>query len=190
MRSARFEPAPPVEGPIFSEDVGILEEWIMAIELNEFIQATYNRFDNDGFIQHNEVVNGVEVTIAKQQEFRLSWMATKMHYFGIYGALDHITQHDAQIFSTACYDCAKKNYTGLRGLQSGFSSISALVSYSVDMSAKQWVANYQKKHFASFELPVIIDLSTSEILFRKKKPFFGRLYYSSFHEFILKYYRP
>ncbi len=142
----------------------------MAIEQSEYIQATYNRFDKDGFIQHDEVVNEIEVTVAAQQEFRLSWMATKMHYFGIYGALDHITQQDAELFSAACFDCAKENYTGHRGLQSGFSSISALVSYNVDIAAKQWVLNYHKKHYASFEIPVIVDLSSNEILFRQKKP--------------------
>ena len=166
------------------------EEWEMAIELDMYIQATYNRFNKDGFIQHKEIVNGIEVTVAKQQEFRLSWMATKMHYTGIYGALDHITQQDAELFSTACFECSKKNYTGHRGLQSGFSSISALVSHSIDVAAKQWVKNYQKKHFASFEIPVIIDLSSNEILFRQKKPLWGRMYYSTFHEFIYKYYRP
>lgn len=162
----------------------------MAIELDMYIQATYNRFNKDGFIQHKEIVNRIEVTVAKQQEFRLSWMATKMHYTGIYGALDHITQQDAELFSTACFECSKKNYTGHRGLQSGFSSISALVSHSIDVAAKQWVKNYQKKHFASFEIPVIIDLSSNEILFRQKKPLWGRMYYSTFHEFIYKYYRP
>ncbi|TFG26864.1 hypothetical protein EU528_13735 [Candidatus Thorarchaeota archaeon] len=162
----------------------------MAIELDMYIQATYNRFDKDGFIQHNEIVNGIDVTIAKQQEFRLSWMATKMHYTGIYGVLEHITQQDAELFSTACFECAKKNYSGRRGLQSGFSSISALISRSVDVAAKEWVTNFQKKHFASFEIPVIIDLSSNELLFCQKKPLWGRIYYGSFHEFIYKYYRP
>ena len=161
----------------------------MALELDEYLQATYSRFDKDGFDQHSEVVEGIDVTVAAQKEFRLSWMATRMHYFGIYGAKDHVSLPDAEMFSKACFECAKKSYTGIRGTMSGFSSISALASISVDLQAKQWVEKYQKKHFSSFEIPVLIDLSTRDTLFCKSKPLWGRIYYGSFHEFIYKYYR-
>ncbi|MFX1484654.1 MAG: hypothetical protein ACFFCP_15870, partial [Promethearchaeota archaeon] len=69
-------------------------------------------------------------------------------------------------------------------------SISALASNNVDLAAKQWLEHYQKKHFSSFELPVIIDLLTNETLYCRKKPWFGRIYYNSFFQFIENYYRP
>lgn len=162
----------------------------MAFEYDEYLQAIENRFNKDGFHQHREVVNGLEVTVATAKEFRLSWMATRMHYFGIFGAKDHVTQQDAEKFSQASFELAKRKFTGMRGMMQGFASISALASNNVDLAAKQWVEHYQKKHFSSFELPVIIDLSTYETLYCRKKPWFGRIYYNSFFQFIIKYYKP
>jgi len=102
-----------------------------------------------------------------------------------------VTKGDIERFSAEAFKFAHHNYTGIaRGLQSGFSSISALITTDATQEAKNWVAHFTKKHFASFEVPVLVDLSTLELVYCRKKPLWGRIYYGRIHDFIERYYRP
>jgi len=161
------------------------------MDLGDYLQLVHDRFSDDSFQLVQDIISDIEVTIATMQEFRLSWLASKMHYFGVYGLYEEITQPVIERFSLDSFEYAKHNYTGLpRGFQKGFASLSMLASLNVSLEAKNWVEKYSKKHFAAFELPVIVDLSKSEIIYRKKKPLWGRMYYNTFHHFIEKYYAP
>jgi hypothetical protein len=102
-----------------------------------------------------------------------------------------VTKSHIERFSAEAFEFAHHNYTGIgRGLQSGFVSISALITTNATQEAKNWIAGFTKKHFASFEIPVLVDLSTLELVYCRKKPLWGRIYYGRIHEFIERYYRP
>ena len=163
----------------------------MALDLGTYLQLVHDRFLQDGFQLRQDTVADVDITAATMQEFKLSWFATKMHFFGIYGVLGEVTKASAERFSAEAFNFAHRNYTGIgRGLQSGFASISALITTNATQEAKDWVAHFSKKHFASVEIPVLVDLSTLELVYYRKKPIWGRIYYGRFHEFIERYYRP
>jgi len=163
----------------------------MAFDLGQYLQIVHDRFLHDKFQLRQDTVADVDVTVATMQEFKLSWLATKMHFFGIYGVLGEVTKANIERFSAEAFQFAHRNYTGIaRGLQSGFSSISALITTNATPDAKNWVAHFAKKHFASFEIPVLVDLSTLELVYCRKKPIWGRIYYGRIHDFIERYYRP
>lgn len=161
------------------------------MDLGDYLQLVHDRFSGDGFQLTQKTISELEVTIATMREFRLSWFATNMHYFGIYCICGEITQSLIERFSIDSFEYAKHNYSGWpRGFQKGFASLSMLASFNVDLEAKKWVENRSKKHYAAFELPVIVDLSSSEVIFRRKKPLWGRIYFNTFHNFIERYYTP
>ncbi|MFW9910410.1 MAG: hypothetical protein ACFFEF_17780 [Candidatus Thorarchaeota archaeon] len=163
----------------------------MAFDLGQYLQIVHDRFQHDNFQLRQDTVADVDVTVATMQEFKWSWMATKMHFFGIYGVSGEVTKADIERFSAEAFQFAHSNYTGIgRGLQSGFGSLSALITTNATQEAKNWVANFTKKHFASFEVPVLVDLSTLELVYCRKKPLWGRIYYGRIHDFIERYYRP
>jgi len=163
----------------------------MAFDLGTYLQLVHDRFQQGKFQLRQDTVDNVDVTVATMQEFKLSWMATKVHFFGICGVLGEVTRIDIERFSAEAFNFAHRNYTGIgRGLQSGFASISALITTNATPEAKNWVAHFSKKHFSSFEIPVLVDLSTLELVYCRKKPLWGRIYYGRFHDFIERYYRP
>jgi hypothetical protein len=163
----------------------------MAFDLGTYLQIVHDRFQKDNFHLRQDTVADVDVTVATMQEFNLPWMATKMHFFEIYGVSGEVTRNDIERFSAEEFDFAHRKYTGIgRGLQSGFASISALITVNATQEAKDWVSHFSKKHFASAEFPVLVDLSTLELLYCRKKPIWGRIYYGRFHDFIERYYRP
>jgi len=101
----------------------------MAFDLGQYLQIVHDRFLHDKFQLRQDTVADVDVTVATMQEFKLSWLATKMHFFGIYGVLGEVTKANIERFSAEAFQFAHRNYTGIaRGLQSGFSSISALIT--------------------------------------------------------------
>jgi hypothetical protein len=168
-----------------------MEEILLAFDLGEYLQIVHDRFQHDKLILHQDTVANIDITVATMQEFKLSWMATKVHFFGIYGVVGEVTLDVMQSYSAEAFNFSMHYYSGIaRGLQSGFASISAIITMNVAPDVKKWVAQCTKKHFASFEIPVLVDLATLELVYCRKKPLWGRIYYGRFHDFIERYFRP
>ena len=162
----------------------------MAFDLDMYLQLVHDRFQKDNFRLYQDTVANVEVTVATMRELNASWTVTKLHIFGIYGVLNEVTKTDIERFSEEAFNFAKHNYPALdRGLVSSFASISALITMNATQEAKNWVAYYSKKHFG-FYLPVLVDLSKPELIYCRKKPIWGRLYYGHLYDFIEQYYNP
>ncbi len=162
---------------------------IMSIE-NNYYSLVSDRLKQDGFKIVHETIENQNVLIATNQQFRMSWFATQLNFFVIVGIAEHVTASNISSFSQASINYSIKQNTGLpRGLQSGVVSFSALISPSIDSDAKAWVQQLPKKHFAAFEIPVLIDSSKNEILFCTKTPMWGFIYYGFFRDFIRKYFK-
>jgi len=52
----------------------------MAFDLGQYLQIVHDRFQHDNFQLRQDTVADVDITVATMQEFKLSWMATKMHF--------------------------------------------------------------------------------------------------------------
>ncbi len=115
--------------------------------------------------------------------------ATKMKNFSFVSCSDKIDLNDIINYSSACMDYALKIYEGLpRGFQNGILSFNVLVSEKVSAEAKKFVAARPKKHFAAFEMPIIVDLTDKSLYYYKKTPMWGGLYYRYFRKFIEKHF--
>ncbi len=157
------------------------------MEQNVHFQLVYNRFEQDGFNQHKNTIAGIPVNIAHKQ--RGSRFISKMDFFGIFGIKESVSKEDIERFSIESFDYAKKIYKGTRGLSGGFAALPALFSAKVDPAARELVKTYQKKHFASFEVPTIVDLTAHETLWCRDTPILGGLVYGTLQNFIWWFYR-
>jgi hypothetical protein len=67
-----------------------------------------------------------------------------------------------------------------RGLGGTALSYAAIVMDHASPDAQHFVNTYQPKHWASFEFPVLVDLSANRVLLYEKTPVFGSAYYAGF----------
>lgn len=115
--------------------------------------------------------------------------ATKLKNFSFVSYLSQIDIDDIINYSSTCLNYALKIYKGLpRGFQNGVSTFNVLVSENVTDEAKKFAITRPKKHFAAFEIPIIVDLSNENIFYYKDTPMWGGLYYRYFREFINKHF--
>ncbi len=156
-----------------------------------YLDIIHKKLTQDGFDLTNDKINELDVMVAIRKKFSIAKFAAQMNIFVIVGTSDHITKDVIENFSKAALDYAIKTNKGLlRGLQSGVVCFAVLVSPNVDDSAKKWADKNPKKHFASFEMPVILDLGNDKIHYCKKTPFFAMIYYKPFRNIIEKYLNP
>lgn len=148
---------------------------------NNYIEAISQRFSKIEEVK----INSLSVKSMYEEKFEIKWMATKLKNFSFVAYTSKIDADDIITYSSACLDYALKSYKGLpRGLQNGVSAFNVLVSEKVTEKAKATAMARPKKHFAAFQMPVIVDLSNENIYYYKNTPIWGRVYYKYFREFI------
>jgi hypothetical protein len=126
---------------------------------SEYLQETRARLRRDG----NEVADvqftGGPVVVATQSEFRLRWLATKLHLFTVVACAPAATAD----LLTKLTDDSLSYANGMRGSFKGLGVelgvIPAVVAEHVLPDARQLAERRPAKHFSAFTLPVVIDLS-------------------------------
>jgi len=58
----------------------------------------------------------------------------------------------------------------------------AFVTQTVDDGIRAFMKNFCPKHWASCEFPVVVALSSKEVIFYPSTPIWGSLYYSGFRQ--------
>ncbi len=122
----------------------------------------------------------IDCEIAYLKKFKLIWFATQLKVFLSIGVIDEIvTKEKIEGYSGELFNYAKNNYTGIPGgLQSGIASIAILAAENIENSAKEYCYSFSKKRWSGFEVPVLVDLSSKEIIYFNKRPLWGFIYYS------------
>jgi hypothetical protein len=131
-------------------------------------------------------INGIDCSIGYIKKFRWSWFGTQLKTFIIIGQTEmKIDKNLIENFSSSCHDYAIKHNKGLpRGLQSGVGSIAILVGRDIGHEAVRFCQNPYKKHFGSFEVPVLCNLEKREVSKYLKTPVWGKVYFPFFTETI------
>ncbi|QLG44856.1 hypothetical protein [Costertonia aggregata] len=131
---------------------------------------------------------GNPTVIGYEKKFKWSWMATQMNTFIVATDMQGkpVTPIELQEHLNQSYAYAKKNYTGWpKGLQSGISVISILISDKVDPEAASYCTQLKSgKKWAAMTIPIVIDSSTKEVHLFEKNPMWGRIYYPYFKKLI------
>ncbi|MET7603984.1 levansucrase [Streptomyces avermitilis] len=137
----------------------------------------------DGCTTRWEDWAGVPVLVGRRADFRLSWMATKLHLFTVAAAVPEVTVPVISTFTDQVMKYAKDTKGGLPvGLQNGVGAFPVLVSDRIDPAAVQWAEEQQRLKFACMTRPVVVDSARRYVAMYRGKPALGRVYASHFIE--------
>lgn len=151
---------------------------------DNYLDQLYARFGKSERVEELRAISFYE------EEFRVEWIATKLKQYSFVASAEAITIELIENYSANCMQYALAHYKNLpRGMQNAVVSNNVLVSSNIDDGAIKFVQSKPKKHFAAFELPIIVDLAREKIYYCQKTPMWGAMYYKYFREYIAKNFR-
>ncbi|MEH1164524.1 levansucrase [Micromonospora sp. CPCC 205539] len=125
-----------------------------------YLTATMERLRADGCEVKVEDWGGVPVLIGHRGDFKLRWMATKLHLFTIAAPTTLVTAGALESFSKTAMEYVLARKGQLRGLQNGVAVFPALVGTQIEPAASAWAAEKQRVQFAALARPVAVDATT------------------------------
>ncbi|WP_197946194.1 levansucrase [Phytohabitans suffuscus] len=128
-----------------------------------YIQATAARLAADGCEVRTEDWHGTPVLVGYRADFRLRWMATKLHLLTVVAPAAAVTQGDLETFTNTAFDYAQAQKGQFRGLQSGVAVFPGLVGTHVDPAALAWAGRRQLVRFGSVARPVAVDVTAGAV---------------------------
>ncbi|AXG76481.1 levansucrase [Streptomyces paludis] len=144
-----------------------------------YLAGLESRLAADGCAPRQDNWGGAPVLVGRRADFRLRWMATRLHLFTIAAAVPHIDFQTIATFTNQSLQYARKNKGGLPvGLQTGVAVLPVLVSERVDPAALAWAREKQRNEFACIARPVVVDSARGEIAFFRGHPMIGGIYSS------------
>ena len=154
-----------------------------------YLAFVERQLTEDGCVTRWEDWAGVPVLVGRRAEFRMRWMATKLHLFTVAAAVPEITVPAVSAFTDQVMRYAKDTKGGLPvGMQNGIGAFPLLVSDRVDPAAVQWAEAQQRVKFACMTRPVVVDSSRQYVGMYRGKPVLGRVYASYFNEKAARYF--
>ncbi len=141
-----------------------------------YLTATAARLTADGCDVHTEDWHGTAVLVGYRSDFRVQWMATKLHLLTIVAPASDVTMTDAESFTKAAFAYAETRKGQWRGFQSGVAVFPGLVGTHVDPAAMAWAQKQQLLHFASMARPVVVDVTAGTVGCYRRTPALGFVY--------------
>ncbi|MFF2852219.1 levansucrase [Streptomyces sp. NPDC058001] len=142
-----------------------------------YLNSLAHRLAADGCAPHWVDWGGVPVLVGRREEFRLRWMATKLHLFTVAAAVPEITVPVVAAFTTQVERYCKSVKGGLPvGLQNGLGTFPVLVSERVDPAAVAWARQQQHTDFACLARPVVVDTARRMTAYYGGRPLIGYAY--------------
>ncbi|MFF6998461.1 levansucrase [Streptomyces sp. NPDC008313] len=148
-----------------------------------YLASVESRLQADGCGTQWEDWSGVPVLVGRRADFKMRWMATRLHLFAVATAVPEITVPAIETFTDQVIQYAKRTKGGLPvGLQTGVAAFPLMVSDRVDPAAMAWAEAQQRLKFACMARPVVVDTTHGYVGMYRGKPALGRVYASYFIE--------
>lgn len=139
-----------------------------------FVEA---RLAADGCAPRWHDWGGAPVLIGRRADFRVRWMATRLHLFTVAAAVPEITPAVIETFTRHALQYAKDTKGGLPlGFQTGVAVFPVLCSALVHPHAMAWAQEKQRTQFACCARPVVVDLTHRHIGVYRGTPALGWIY--------------
>jgi len=148
-------------------------ECIQLIKSN-FGQDAIRKDEPDSFVAYEEV-------------FRWSLMATKLKITSFVKHMPAVDLSEAKTYSEHCMKQVLSEREGLV-FQTALVSFNVVVSENISAEAIRFVSSVPKKHFAAFEVPVLIDTKTMKTHFFEGSMVWGAIYESFIREYLLDHF--
>jgi hypothetical protein len=129
----------------------------------EYATSVAARLTADGFEVSRVDLPAGHAVVGYRSEFRLRWMATKLHALVVVVPLPEVTAEAVGVVTEQAVDYAKRTKGQLRGLQTGVAALPVLVSSRVHEDAVAAVEARPSKHWAAFVLPTVVDLGAGAV---------------------------
>jgi len=141
-----------------------------------YIKETAARLAADGCEVRTEDWTGTPVLVGYRADFRVQWMATKLHLLTVVAPAAGVTQGDLERFTGTAFDYAQARKGQFRGLQTGVAVLPALVGTHVDPAALAWAQQRQLVRFGSVARPVAVDATTGAVACFRRTAALGFIY--------------
>lgn len=105
---------------------------------------------------------------------RFTAALANLHQHFFVSAYDAAGYAEMQAYTKACSDWALNNYQGApRGLQKGVVIYAVLLQHPLRPDAVSYTKELPKKHFAAFDVPILVDPFTGACEMLEKTPVWG-----------------
>jgi hypothetical protein len=141
-----------------------------------YLQALAHRLTADGCSVTQENWNGGIVLIGRRADFRVQWMATKLHLFTVATVVPAISTAGMQAFTTNTMNYVTRDI--LLGVQSGAAVFPTMISPNVEVGADAWAAEKQRNQFACMGRPVVVDTTRGAVSCFRGTAMLGWIYSS------------
>jgi hypothetical protein len=144
---------------------------------SDYINGLSTRLAADGCDPQTQQWGSEPVLVGRRSDFRVRWMATKLHLFVIAAAVPVVTVEAISQFMATTNHYARQNKGGLPGgFQTGVAVFPALISDNVDPAAADWANAQQRNQFACISRPVVVDTSTGTVSQFRRTAVLGGIY--------------
>lgn len=127
--------------------------------------------------------------IGCRSDFKLQWMASKLHLFTIAAIVPEVTVPLLDQFTEFAMTTAVDRKKGLpRGFQTGVAVFPTLISGRVDPAAQQHASEGQKLKFACIGRPTVVDTSSRTVATYRGNPILGLMYAAHLRKKNLQYF--
>jgi hypothetical protein len=144
---------------------------------SEYLERLAARLAQDGCQPHWEEWTGTRVLIGHRADFRVQWMATRLHLWTIATAVPEVAAVTVSQFATTTMAYADGQKRGLPpGIQNGIAVFPCLVSERVHPDALARAESKQVSEFAIMARPVVVDVARGVIGSYRRTGFIGGMY--------------
>ena len=145
-------------------------------ETRQYVDDITSNLRAGGYEVEMHAIGGMPALTGYRSDFKLQWMATKLHTFVTVRSVPVVTVDELDAFALASLEYTKATKGGARGAQSGVAAITVLVGETVEEAAAEYARKELVRHFAAFAWPVTVDLSTRESSSHRGRPTIGAIY--------------
>jgi len=153
-------------------------EALPMVAAEKYLKLVKDRLTDDGATTSEANVGGFSAVVGYRAQFRLRWLATRVHLFTVVASVPYVNSQRLQQFTNDVLDFGVKERGRFRGLQTGVGVIAALVSESVETEARMWATTDLVDRRGAFAWPALVDLSSGRISFHVGAVTRGGLYAS------------
>jgi hypothetical protein len=143
---------------------------------DEYIEEISRRLRADGAEVTTESIGDLTTLVGYRSQFRLRWMATRLHLFTVVGSVPWVTAAELERFSNDALDYAISRKGQFRGLQNGVAVIPVLVGERIDPDAATFATATLVRRFSAFAWPAAVDLSTQHVYQHQRDVVLGGIY--------------
>jgi hypothetical protein len=118
-----------------------------------------------------------DVLVARRSDFRLRWLATRVHTFIVVFSVDELNPDRAAELTRAAQDYAIEHKGGVpRGLQTGTATIPIFLCANADDATASWFARGPTFRFAALGFPVLADMEKATLTYFAGRWKLGQIY--------------